>query len=352
MRTKTQAFIMASTITTFLTLVGVGLVAANMYKTIIMDTINGENVSIKAEFLLSPKKIACLTYDSVDILDKLGMGDRIVGMVKGAVTPAHLQKYNDNPQIVDLGRMKEPNMQALAELKPDVILAGGRNIKMYDALARIAPTLVTPVQTHDGFIQGVKKVAIQHGILLEKEKEIAKFLSNIDSQIARIKQKAQGRKAIQAIFVQDTLHILGAQATGGKGGGKVLIADLGFDNVGSQYDKNNKDISAYDYILQQNPEFIFVLDKNIAIGTQNPTAKEVLPKNEKIMQTQAFKSGKLIFVSPENTWYVNNGGLSAVEEMLTTFRALPKAPSPEELKAQAAAQQQASSQTKSETPTK
>ncbi len=325
MRTKTLSFILASTFTILVTLSGVGLVAASLYKTVLIQVNNDKGELVEVEFPLAPKKIVCLNYDSVDILDKLGMGDRIIGMIKDISAPKHLQKYTEDTDIIDLGKMKEPNLQALAELKPHVILASGRTAKMYAELSAIAPTMIVAVDAKDGFFKGVRQLAVKHGVLLDKEKDVQKYLTNIEQKMDRIRLKAQSRGAIQAIFVGDKLHILGAKTVeGGKGTGKVLISDLGFDNMGEDFDRSNTEITSYDYILEKNPEFIFVLDKNTAINAETDKAEDVLPKQEKLMETAAFKEGKLIFLRPENTWYLNSGGLTAMETMLTNFASLPK----------------------------
>ncbi len=319
MRAKALSFILASTITIGIAITGVGLVAASMYQTVHMAVSDGNGKTVEVEFPLAPRKIACLNYDSVDILDKLGMGDRIVGMIKGENTPKHLQKYNDDSRIVDLGGMKNPNMEALAALQPDVILSSGRTGKLYDEFAKIAPTMMVAVDAKDGFFKGVKDLAMKHGILMDKEKDVAKFLVALETKAERLRTKNSGKRAIQAIFVGEKLHILGAQAADGKGGGKILISDLGFENAGRAFDRTNKEADSYSYILEQNPEFVFVLDKNTAVNNPAPKAKEVILKNEKLMQSEAFKNSKIIFLNPETTWYVNSGGLTAMEYMLKNF---------------------------------
>ncbi len=345
MRTKTLSFILASTITIGVALAGVGLVAASMYETVVIKVSNAQGEQIDAEFLLSPKKIACLNYDSVDILDKLGMGDRIVGMIKGETTPKHLQKYSDDPSIVDLGDMKTPHMQALAELKPHVILASGRTAKLYDELIKIAPTMIVAVDSKDGFFKGVKDIAIKHGILMGKEKDIQKSLASIEQRMERVRKNTDGRSAIQAIFVGENLHILGGKSAEGQKSSRVLIADLGFDNVAEDFDRSNKEITSYDYILEKNPEFIFVLDKNTAINSEAAKAKDVLPKQEKLLKTTAFKESKLVFLNPESTWYLNSGGLTALETMINNFAALPKKTAPTEGGAEAGAKTDAKTST-------
>ncbi len=324
MRTKTLSFILASSLTILVAFAGVGLVAASMYQTITVEVTNGNGETIMAELPLNPKKIVCLNYDSIDILDRLGMGDRIVGMIKGESTPKHLKKYDEDPSIVDLGSIKEPNMLALAELKPHIILSSGRTAKLYDDFTKIAPTMMVSVDAKDGFFKGVKSIAIKHGTILGKEKDIQKYLENIEQKMERIRQKNDGRSAIQAIFVDENLHILGGKPAEGKPSAKVLMSDLGFDNTAEDFDRANTEVTSYDYILEKNPEFIFVLDKNTAVNSEAAKAKDVLPTQEKLMQTTAFKEGKLIFLNPESTWYLNSGGLTAMETMITNFASLPK----------------------------
>ncbi len=47
----------------------------------------------------------------MDFLDAVGMGDKVVGLIKGGSYPDHLAKYVENEEIVNVGSMKDPDME-------------------------------------------------------------------------------------------------------------------------------------------------------------------------------------------------------------------------------------------------
>ena len=63
--------------------------------------------------------------------------------VVGAATTSldYLQSYVTNDSIVNLGNIKEADMEAVMACEPDIIFIGGRLSKSYDALCEIAPVV-------------------------------------------------------------------------------------------------------------------------------------------------------------------------------------------------------------------
>ncbi len=98
-----------------------------------------------------------------------------------------------------------------------------------------------------------------------------------------------------------------------------MISDLGFENLGADFDPRDTSMSVYDYILQKNPEYLFILDKNTAIGSSDAPAQTVLSANPQLLYSDAGQKGNIIYLNPANVWYLNSGGLTAMESMLKNF---------------------------------
>ena len=75
------------------------------------------------------KKIAAL-----DIIDNIGMGDRVVGTANTSID--YLSAYADNSDIANLGTIKEADLEAVMACEPDIIFIGGRLAASYDALKK------------------------------------------------------------------------------------------------------------------------------------------------------------------------------------------------------------------------
>ena len=88
-----------------------------------------------------PQRIAILDMASLDILDALGVGDRVVGTASTSLD--YLQDYIRD-DIANLGTIKEADLEAVMSREPDVIFIGGRLSSSYDALAKSLPWCTSP----------------------------------------------------------------------------------------------------------------------------------------------------------------------------------------------------------------
>ena len=80
----------------------------------------GEEIQVTVPY--KPERIVVLDLANLDILDNLGLGDRIVGAP--TITLPYIQSYNENLPIV--GSVKTPDLEAVMACEPDLILMGGR----------------------------------------------------------------------------------------------------------------------------------------------------------------------------------------------------------------------------------
>ena len=104
---------------------------------------NGEPTDLTVPY--DPQRIAILDMASLDILDALGLGDRVVGTASTSLD--YLQSYI-NDEVENLGTIKEADLEAVMACEPDVIFIGGRLASSYDSLSEIAPVVylaTTPV---------------------------------------------------------------------------------------------------------------------------------------------------------------------------------------------------------------
>lgn len=77
------------------------------------------------------------------------------------------------------------------------------------------------------------------------------------------------------------------------------------------------DEASFEFIVSMNPEYIFVMDRDAATGT-NEAAKTVqeIMENELVMSTDAYKNGNLIILARPDVWYTGEGGITALDLML------------------------------------
>jgi len=99
-----------------------------------------------------------------------------------------------------------------------------------------------------------------------------------------------------------------------------LIHDLfGFTPVdeGIEVSTHGQSVS-YEYIVEQDPEYIFVVDRGAVVGGES-SAKQVV-ENELVEKTKAAQDDNIVYLDPDY-WYLSGGGLVSVQEMVNEIEA-------------------------------
>ncbi len=74
---------------------------------------------------------------------------------------------------------------------------------------------------------------------------------------------------------------------------------------------------AGDFILEQNPDYLFVLDKDMAVGDEvSTTAEDLILGDQIIQQTTAYQNENIVFLTPGNNWNLVDGGITALDAMI------------------------------------
>ena len=125
-------------------------------ESVTITILNANKEAAELEVPYDPQRIAILDMASLDILDALGVGDRVVGTASTSLE--YLQDYI-NDDIANLGTIKEADLEAVMACEPDVIFIGGRLASSYDALSEIAPVVYLATDTELGVVESVRQNA-------------------------------------------------------------------------------------------------------------------------------------------------------------------------------------------------
>lgn len=251
----------------------------------------------------TPKRIVVLTSEGTEAL--LALGIKPVGAV---------QPYNGNPWydhtkdklqgVKLLGIESAPNLEAIASLKPDLIIGNKmRQEKVYTQLSAIAPTVFAEE------LRGDWKINFQlYSKAVNKEAEGKKVLAAYDQHIEQTK-KALGdlvnKKVSVVRFMAGQTRIYQLNSFTG-----AIFKELGFQRPANQ----NKDDFAIQVTREQIPEmdadilFYFTYDKGENKGgskleqefTNDPLWKSL----NAVQQKHAFKVDDIV-------WNTAGGILSA-----------------------------------------
>lgn len=275
-----------------------------------ITSLDASKNEIELEVPYNPKRIAILDLASLDIIDELGVGDRVVGMASTSID--YLEKYSNDASIKNLGTIKEADLEAVMECEPDIIFIGGRLSKSYDALSEIAPVVYLATDTNEGLVNSVSKNAKTIASIFGMEDKVDSLMSDFGARIDAIKKISSGKTALVGMTTSGSFNLLGND-----GRCSLIGVEAGFNNltaVGSTSTHGNE--SSFETVVQQNPDYIFVMDRDSAISTAGAkTAKEIV-ENELVKTTDAYKNNHIIYLEHSNVWYTAEGGIQALDIML------------------------------------
>ncbi len=259
----------------------------------------------------NPEKVVVFDFGILDTLDQLGV-ESVAGVAQGNI-PTYLEQYEDTEKYENIGTLKEADFEAIHAMDPDLIIISGRQAEMYNEFSDIAPTIHLGVDTTEymnSFTTNMETV----GEIFGKEAEVEKELATINEQIEGIKEKTASseEKGLIVLANEGKVSAYGAASRFG------IIHDVfGVKQAdeGIEASTHGQSIT-YEYILDTNPDMMFVVDRNAAVGN-DASAKDSL-ENELVQKTNAYQSDKIIYLDPDY-WYLSGGGLQSVSEMVNAI---------------------------------
>src|SRR5699024_5506182 len=100
-----------------------------------------------------------------------------------------LEKYGSD-DYENVGSLKEPDFEKIAEVDPDLIIISGRPYELYDQLDDIAPTIYVGVAT-TRYMDSFKEKLTTIDEVFDKETEVEEELEKIEDDISALKDEAE-----------------------------------------------------------------------------------------------------------------------------------------------------------------
>lgn len=281
-------------------------------ETVTIQSLNGNREIVDLEVPYDPKRVATLDMAALDIIDNLGLSDRVVGSSRTSLE--YLSDYQD---VANLGTIKEADLEAVMKCEPDVIFIGGRLASSYDALAEIAPVVYLSTDSSIGVVESVEKNATTIATMFGLEDEVSEKMADFDSRITALSKQAEGKTALVGLTTSGSLNLLGND-----GRCSIVGVEIGFENLTSSGDTSTHGNEAsFETIVAKAPDYIFVLDRDSAINSEGAQLAQEIMENELVKQTDASKNGNIIYLENPAVWYTAEGGITALDIMLSDLEA-------------------------------
>lgn len=280
-------------------------------QSVTITSLNASKEATELEVPYDPQRIAILDMAALDILDTLGVGDRVVGTATTSLD--YLQSYI-NDDVANLGTIKEADLEAVMACEPDVIFISGRLATSYDALSEIAPVVYLATDTELGLVESVRQNATTIASMFGLEDKVDELMADFDARIAALSEFAAGKTAIVGMCTSGSFNVLGND-----GRCSLIGREIGFTNIGVDANLDTSthgNEASFEFIVDKDPDYIFVMDRDAAIGTDGAQLAQEIMENELVMGTDAYKNGHLIYLAHPAVWYTAEGGITALDLML------------------------------------
>lgn len=260
----------------------------------------------------APEKVLVLDINALDIIDALGAEP---AGVPGSNLPSYLAKYASD-SYAKVGSLFEPDYEAINAAEPDLVIVGGRSRAKFREVSEIAPTIDLSADS-EPFTEALKTNIATLGEIFGKEEKAAELVATLNARLDDLK-KAAGEAGSALILVTNAGKV-GAYGPNSRVG--WLHKEIGFKPVEDDIDDrfHGGDVVSFEYILEKDPDWLFVIDRDAGVGNAGNSAQATLD-NELVARTKAVRNGHVVYLDPQAA-YVVSAGYTSVSRLIDEVQA-------------------------------
>ncbi|WP_336294595.1 siderophore ABC transporter substrate-binding protein [Bartonella sp. CB169] len=261
----------------------------------------------------TPQKVVVFDLASLDNMNHLGI-KAVAGVPEGK-KPTYLQQFDDKKYEI-IGTIFEPDYEKIATLQPDLIIISARTQPKYNDLSKIAPTIDLTVGNKSP-LEDIERNIVILGKVFNKEKEAEKEIARLKASLAEVRKNTQG-KGTGLILMTSGGKI---SAFGPQSRFDILHSKFGITPATDKLTvQRHGQIISPEFILETNPDWLLVIDRDAAIEREGQSAAQILD-NELVHNTTAGKRNQIVYLDSWS-WYRASGGLTGLYQ---TVKQLNKA---------------------------
>lgn len=285
--------------------------AESQPETVTISTFNANREVVELAVPFNPQRVAVMDLAALDMLDNFGLSDRVVGVSKGS-TIDYLQSYVSDDAILNLGTIKEADLEAVMSSEPDVIFIGGRLAAQYDTLSGIAPVVYLGVDPAIGTVESVRQNAYTIASIFGVTNLVDEKMAGFDARITALAEKSKGKTALIGLCTAGGFNVLGND-----GRCSIIGVEVGYDNLAAvDVTSTHGNETSFELVLSLNPDYVFVMDRDAAIGAEGAQLAKEIMENELVQKSAAYQNGNIVYLASPAVWYTAEGGITALDVML------------------------------------
>ena len=166
-----------------------------------------------------------------------------------------------------------------------------------------------------GVVESVRKNAGIVASMFGLEDKVDELMSGFDARIATLAEAAKDKTAIVGMCTSGSFNVMGND-----GRCSIIGREIGFENVGVDANidtATHGNEASFEFVVKQNPQYIFVLDRDAAINAEGAQLARDIMENELVMGLDAYKEGHVVYLANPAVWYTAEGGVTALDIMLS-----------------------------------
>ena len=259
---------------------------------------------------VNPKNVVALDNRTFETLSDW---DIELAAVPKPVMPAD-SPYVADESVLDIGNHREPNLETIAAVDPELVIIGQRFAAFYDDIKALVPNAAVIDLNFDvseaadtpgeNLVNGLKESTITLGKIFDKNQEAEKLVADFDQAIEDARSAYNGRDTVMSIVVSGGDIGFSAPLSGRVWGPMYDIFGWvpALEVDGSSSDHQGDDISV-EAIAQSNPDWIFVLDRDAATSSTPDAvpAQDVIDNSPALQNTSAVLEEQIVY-APKDTY--------------------------------------------------
>ena len=283
------------------------------------DTITVEDNSGQIEVPADPTSVIAVDNRSFETLDAWGieLSAAAVSLMPDTIG------YTTDESLIDIGNHREPDLEQIVAVQPDLIISGQRFSQFNEQMAELAPdAVIVDLEPREGepFADELKRQIAVLGEIFDKQDEASAMVADFDAAIDRAAAAYDSADTVMALNASG--GELGYLAPGvGRTLGPVfdILALTPALEVADASDDHQGDDISVEAVADSNPDWILVMDRDAAVSADDPEyspAASVIEDSEALARVSAVEQGQIVYM-PADTY--TNEGLQTYTEFFNDF---------------------------------
>lgn len=241
--------------------------ASTAYPVTIKDSVDRE-VTLEKK----PEKLLSLGPNMTEIVFALGLGEQLVAVTDYCDYPA------ETAGIEKIGSLTEPDLEKIAELDPDLVLASTHVSE--DTMAKLDELHIPVLMLYDEHkLDGLKGILETLGQALDVQPRAAELVTDVFSRIEAVRADLKEQEPVRGYYVVG-FGEYGDYTAGGDTFAHEILEAAGIDNIAG-------DIQGWSYslekLLEEDPDIILIpLWAEGVFGTEEPYSELTAVKEGRV----------------------------------------------------------------------